>query len=164
MKWLFPVLLTLVLLAACAPTAGNPDQSIDNPNQPIVNPNEPVSNDDPVPPLKFDNTIPRHGDDALVRDAAFVDSVDLLTMESYPLQFMLVIAGNLPTPCNQLRINANPPDQENKIIVDVYSLSTPDTMCAEVLQPFEQNIPLGSFPTGHYTIWINGEKVAELDA
>lgn len=150
MKRLLPFLFTLILLAACAPGSNNPDQ--------------PVSSDDPTPPLKFDNTIPRHGDEDLIRGAVFVDFVDLLVMESYPLQFTLVIAGNLPTPCNQLRVNINPPDEENKIIVDVYSLSAPDVMCAEVLQPFSQNIPLGSFPSGHYTIWINGEKVAEFDA
>jgi len=25
------------------------------------------------------------------------------------------------------------------------------------------NFPLGSFPPGHYTLWVNGEKVAEFD-
>ena len=146
MKRLLIALLALTLLAACAP-------SLDNP----------ISNDDPLSP-KTDDTLPRPGDDALVRGAVFVDSVDLLTMESYPLQFMLVIAGNLPTPCDQLRVAVNPPDSENKILVDVYSLTAPDAICIEVLQPFSQNIPLGSFPSGHYTIWINGEKAAEFDA
>lgn len=164
MKRLIPILLALVLLAACAPTTSDPDPSIDGPDQPIINPNEPVGNDDPVPPLKFDDTIPRHGDDALVREAAFVDSVDLLTMESYPLQFMLIVSGNLPTPCNQLRVNVNPPDADNKILVEVYSVVEPGKMCAEVIQPFSQNIPLGSFPSGHYTVWINGDQVAEFDA
>jgi hypothetical protein len=85
-------------------------------------------------------------------------------MESFPPQFSLALSGELPTPCNQLRVDVMPPDGENKIVVDVYSLVSPDTMCADVIQPFSENIPLGSFPAGHYTIWINGEKVAEFDA
>ena len=146
MKRLHPFLLALILLAACAP---NPDQ--------------PISNDDP-PPLKFDDTIPRPADNNLIRGNAYIESTDLLTMESYPLQFTLTISGSLPTPCNQLRVEVKPPDEENNIIVDVYSLIAPDTMCVEMLQPFSQNIPLGSFPSGHYTLWVNGEKVAEFDA
>ena len=157
MKRLIPILLLLTLLAACAPNASNSDQ-------PTSNPDEPVSSDEPVPPLKFDDTFPRPADKNLLRENIYVESTELLTMESYPLQFMLTVAGNLPTPCNQLRVDVRPPDADNKILVEVYSLVAPDSMCTEVLQPFSQNIPLGSFPTGHYTIWINGEKVAEFDA
>ncbi len=157
MKRLIPILLLLALLVACAPNASNSDQ-------PTSNPDEPVGSDDPVPPLKIDDTIPRLTDGSLLRENAYVESADLLVMESYPLQFMLTVTGNLPTPCNQLRVDVHPPDKDNKIVVDVYSVVAPDTMCAEVIQPFSENVPLGSFPAGHYTIWINGEKVAEFDA
>jgi inhibitor of cysteine peptidase len=157
MKRLIPILLLLTLLVACAPSASNPDQSTSNPD-------EPVSSDDPVPPLKFDDAIPRPADKNLLRGNAYIESTELLTMESYPLQFMLTVTGNLPTPCNQLRVDVNPPDAENKIVVDVYSVVEPDKACAEMLQSFSQNIPLGSFPSGHYTVWVNGEQVAEFDA
>jgi hypothetical protein len=100
----------------------------------------------------------------LTRESVYLDSVDLLTMESNPLQFSLALAGNLPTPCNQLRVAVSPPNAENQILVDVYSLSTPGTICAEVLQPFSQNVPLGSFPAGHYTVWVNGRQMGEFDA
>ena len=159
MKRIFPVLLALMLLAACAPSASDPNQSVgsDDPDQSVIT-------DAPTPPIKFDNTIPRPQDKDLLQQNAFITSTDLLTMESFPLQFTLVINGELPTPCNHLRVNVNPPDKENKILVDVYSVVAPDTMCTEVIQPFSENVPLGSFPAGHYTIWINGAKVAEFDA
>lgn len=164
MKRLLFLYLALMLFAACTPTSSNPDQTSADPNQAVSNSNEPPSIDAPTPPLKFDNTIPRPADKALRRENVYVDSIDLLTMESYPPQFMLVITGNLPTPCNQLRVNVNPPDANNKIVVEVYSVIAPDATCTEVLQPFEQSIPLGSFPSGHYTIWVNEEQVAEFDA
>jgi inhibitor of cysteine peptidase len=165
MKKLPLFLLIVLLLAACAPTTSNPDQSSNNPNQPVDDPNRPTSSDDPVIiPQKFDNTIPRPADKNLLRGNAYVESADLLTMESYPLQFMLVVSGNLPTPCDQLRVDVRPPNAENQIVVDVYSVAEPDKMCTEVLQPFSINIPLGSFPSGHYTVWVNGEQAAEFDA
>jgi hypothetical protein len=37
-------------------------------------------------------------------------------------------------------------------------------MCAEVLKPFEQDIDLGGFPAGHYTIFVNSQQVGEFDA
>ncbi len=138
----------------------NPDSPV---SEPPISPNDPDFTIVPVSP-KTDNTIPRHGDDALLRGNVYLDSIDLLTMESYPLQFSLALTGNLPTPCHQLRVAVASPDDTNRILVDVYSLVAADGMCAEVLQPFTQNIPLGSFPTGHYTLWVNGELVAEFDA
>lgn len=99
-----------------------------------------------------------------MRGNVYLDSTDLLTMESYPLQFMLVLKGNLPTPCHHLRVAVSLPDTQNKIIIDVYSVTDPNAICTQVMEPFEENIPLGSFPTGHYTLWVNGEQVAEFDS
>ncbi len=174
MKRLIPFLLVLILLTACAPGASEPSQPFNDPHQSVSNPdqptdggdpNQPTSNDDPVfIPQKFDNTIPRPADKNLLRENVYVESTDLLTMESYPPQFMLAVSGNLPTPCNQLRVDVRPPDADNKILVEVYSLVAPNSMCTEVLQPFSINIPLGSFPSGHYTVWVNGDQVAEFDA
>ncbi len=100
----------------------------------------------------------------LKRGGVYLDSAELLTLESYPLQFTLALKGNLPTPCNHLKVDVNLPDAQNKIVVDVYSLVDPKTMCTQALQPFEENVPLGSFPSGHYTLWLNGKQIAEFDA
>jgi inhibitor of cysteine peptidase len=107
---------------------------------------------------------PRAGDDALQRGNAYVNSADILTMESYPLQFAVVLKGDLPTPCNELRVAYNPPDAENKIQLEVYSVADPNAVCAQMLESFEQNVSLGSFPGGHYTVWVNGKQMGEFDA
>ena len=85
-------------------------------------------------------------------------------MESFPVQIMLSLSGSLPTPCNQLRVVNHPPNDENQIHVDVYSVIDPTQVCVQVLEPFDANIGLGSFPTGHYTVWVNGEMVGEFDS
>ena len=152
MKRFLTFLLTLTLLTACGAAA-----------TPTDSPDTPVDSDTPpngLPPIYA----PRPGDDQLQRGAVFIDSTDLLTMESFPLQFSITLKGNLPTPCHELRVVYNEPDTENKIALEVYSVVDPGVMCAEVIQPFEQNISLGSFPAGHYTVWVNGEQMAEFDA
>ena len=37
-------------------------------------------------------------------------------------------------------------------------------ICMQVIEPFDVNIPLGSFPAGKYTLWVNGEIVAEFQS
>ena len=150
MKTLFLLLASLLILTACGPA---PTQSPDT----LVDSDSPPNG---LPPIYA----PRPGDDQLTRGEAFIDSADLLTMESFPLQFALVLKGNLPTPCHQIRVIYNEPDAENKIKLEVYSVTDPNAACAQMLQPFEQNISLGSFPSGHYTVWVNGQQVAEFDA
>ena len=107
---------------------------------------------------------PQPGDSNMIRGNVFIENSDLLIMESYPIQVMLVLKGELPTPCNQLRAMTNPPDEQNQIHVAVYSVTDPDQICAQVEQPFEANIGLGSFPSGHYTVWLNEEMIGEFDA
>ncbi|MDP2777030.1 MAG: hypothetical protein Q8O48_05265, partial [Anaerolineales bacterium] len=64
--------------------------------------------------------IPCPADSNLMRGEVYHDSTELLSMESYPLQFALLLKGNLPTPCHQLRVTVSPPDTDNKVNVDVY--------------------------------------------
>ena len=147
MKRTYFFIITLILiLSACAPAM-----------------DEPVSSDTPSEPQPGDY-IPRPSDSALTRGTVFLEGTDLLTMESFPLQFSLSLRGSLPTPCHQLRVAVSAPDPENKILVDVYSVTSPDLICIQVLEEFSVNIPLGSFPTGTYTLWINGEQIAEFQS
>jgi hypothetical protein len=88
----------------------------------------------------------------------------LLIRESYPPQIALTISGDLPTPCHQVRAEIALPDAENKIIVDMYTVTDPNMVCTQVLKPFQENIDLGVFPSGHYSVWVNGELAGEFDS
>lgn len=72
--------------------------------------------------------------------------------------------GSLPTPCNHLRVAVSAPNAKNRIFIDVYSVIDPNQICIQMLAPLEVNIPLGSFPPGHYSVWVNGEKIGEFDS
>ncbi|MCA1900183.1 MAG: hypothetical protein LDL50_05690 [Chloroflexi bacterium] len=140
-------------LAACGParqsTAILPDLE------------SPVSSEDTPMPQNAPALPPNS---SLPRGNVYLDSAELLTLESYPPQFTLLLKGSLPTPCHQLQVDVQPPDAENNIWVEAYSLANPNRVCAQVLKPFEENLPLGTFPAGRYTLWVNGEKLAEFDA
>ena len=150
MKILIFLSIPILLLAACAGLPATQD-----PDQPVVN--EPGG----TPPA--DPSSPQPGDAVLAEGPVYIDSLELLTLESYPLQFVLVLKGNLPSPCHQLRVTAAAPDEVGRIAVRAYSLADPETACIAVLEPFEANLALGSFPPGHYQILINGEPGIEFD-
>jgi hypothetical protein len=166
MKRLLILIIALAALVACTPAQTNPSpaattvQNASPAHEETSMQNKTPTQNDGLAPVYA----PRAGDNALQRGNAYIDSADILTMESYPLQFAVMLKGNLPTPCNELRVVYNPPDAEKKIRLEVYSVANPNAVCAQMLQPFEQNISLGSFPSGHYTIWIKDKQMGEFDA
>ena len=129
--------------------------------EPYPEPSEP--NQPQEPPAGNPEFAPSPGDDALTRGNVFFDAFDLILLESSPVQVELLLMGNLPTPCHQLRVVASPPDDQNRIQVEVYSLTDPDMICTQVLDPFEARIPLGAFAEGSFTVLVNGEVVESFD-
>jgi len=109
---------------------------------------------------------PAPGDENLTRGKAFVTIKDsgVLMLESAPVQVMLHLKGSLPSPCSHLRVNPSQPNDQKRIDVEVYSVAKPGEVCVAKLQDFDVNIPLGSFPSGHYSIYIDGELLGEFDA
>jgi hypothetical protein len=83
--------------------------------------------------------------------------------ESYPVQAVLLIRGSLPTPCHELKVEVSSPDTQNRIWVDVYSVSDPSQVCNQVLEPFEETAELGRFTQGTFSVWVNGEPVGEIE-
>ncbi|MCI0549694.1 MAG: hypothetical protein L0287_01930 [Anaerolineae bacterium] len=158
MKYLTITFLFALLLVSCAtaPATSNtlpPDTVVTHLPGSTMPANEPSVN-----PLA-----PKPGDDNLTRGNVFIQEHEMLIRESFPPQISLVFRGDLPTPCHELRAVVNPPDDENKIIVEAYSVVDPNMACIQVLEPFENSINLGTFPSGHYTVWINGEMAGEFD-
>jgi hypothetical protein len=46
----------------------------------------------------------------------------------------------------------------------VYSLVKPGIACAAVLQPFSVTVPIGSFSSGSYTVFVNGLRLGSFSA
>jgi hypothetical protein len=148
--------LVMLLIISCAPQtqAGpGPDTPVTSPPEDVMLTSEPILN-----PFA-----PQPGDKKLTRGTVYLNDPSLMIRESSPPQISLSIDGDLPTPCNKLRVKTHMPDQDNRIMVDVYSLVDPDKVCIQVLEPFRESIDLGKFATGHYSVWVNGKVAGEFD-
>jgi hypothetical protein len=97
------------------------------------------------------------------RGNVYLDSTEIVLRESYPVQAVLLIRGSLPTPCHELKVEVSSPDTQNRIWVDVYSVSDPSQVCIQVLEPFEETAELGRFTQGSFSVWVNGEPVGEIE-
>jgi hypothetical protein len=156
------LLLLLVFVASCAPVSNTtaepgtlpPDTVVTSPPEDSISTNEPV----------IDPFAPKPGDEQLTRGTVFINEISLLIRESYPPQIAVSVSGDLPTPCHALRAAIALPDQDNKIMIDMYSVVDPNTVCTQVLEPFQAQIELGTFPTGHYSVWVNGQSAGEFDS
>jgi len=140
------LILVAILLASCGgldrPVS---DETPDTGNEALGSPLDPLPDEE-----------------KMVRKEVNVSSSELIIMESYPLQVNLLVKGALPTPCHHLRAEIHEPDQENSIHVDLYSLVEPDLACIQVIEPFDEKIPLGTYPDGTYSVYLNGEWVGEF--
>ena len=127
----------------------------DRPPEPTPTPTPPPSGFEPQP-----------GDDQLQRDQVYlnIENSSLLVRESMPVQVSVTLDGNLSDPCHQLRVVVSQPNAQREINLDVYSVFDPNMMCIMVIKPFEVTIPLGSFIGGHFTVFINGQRLGEFDA
>lgn len=112
--------------------------------------------------------IPRPTDDGgnVDRAPAYVEETDLRIMESYPIQVALHVEGNLPTPCHSFDYEVEVNEAQGRIDVQIFSRppADDDLACVQVLEPFDENIRLGSFEGGSFDVYVNGEEIGSFDA
>ena len=163
----FLILISL-FLSACAgaeiipPPSTTIPSSSDTPIPPKDATMTPTATSEPTPGVVTPAPwAPAAGDENLKRGNIFIDTTEILILESFPMQYMLHVQGRLPTPCHLLRAVVTGPDAQNQIQVEVYSL-VEAKICTDVIKPFDISIPLGSYSTGKYSVWVNGTQVGEI--
>ena len=130
---IFTALIIPVLLAGCAAAQSTEEAQMDT--------------------LTIENPYaPQDGDEAWLQDGATVDSArwDETTQT-------LIISGNLPTPCNQMRATISQNDRQ--IDFTIYSVSEPEVICAQMLEPFEAVFKMESFDPQIFRVFINGQEM-----
>lgn len=91
--------------------------------------------------------------------SVFLNSVSTIVTDSIPTQVFLMINGDLPTPCHQFG-QINQRLKNNKFEVSMHlAPPSPNTLCAQVIQPFEKIVPLQVYglPAGTYEYTVNGQ-------
>jgi hypothetical protein len=136
--------LAILLFAACSPTA-TPISLVFTGNNPYA---------------------PQAGDNNMLRGDIRIDSVSLDLLKSRPLQVMVNFAYFLPTPCYKLRVEVSQPDTQNRVNLSAYAVTEKDKACVLMAPatPLQGSLNLGSFSKGHYSVWLNGNKVGDFDS
>ena len=95
---------------------------------------------------------------AKANSLVMVDNVDVLVMESFPLQVSLSVSGNLSVPCVHLLSPAVAFSNNHFSVVLAESNLGPAESCIAVLEPFETSVPLDvkDLPAGTYSVDVNG--------
>ena len=88
-----------------------------------------------------------------------MESVELLILESFPVQVHALVQGNLADGCTEIDQIERHRDLENKAFeVTITTSRDPDKMCTQALVPFEETVPLDvrDLPAGTYSVDVNG--------
>jgi inhibitor of cysteine peptidase len=95
--------------------------------------------------------------DDTTQDKANVDQVEVNRARGNPPQYTAIVSGFLPDACTRIgRISQRV--SRTTIMVTMYTRRPGDAMCAAVLAPFEENVPLDvdGLSAGSYSVDVNG--------
>ena len=96
-------------------------------------------------------------DDGVVEGVAAVENIDILILESFPVQINVVARGDLPDGCTMIDEAIQERDG-NTFRVTITTVRPVGMVCTEALVPFEKVISLDVYglPAGVYTVDANG--------
>lgn len=100
---------------------------------------------------------PPGGGGGLVEGEAAVGSIEILILESFPVQVHVVARGNLPDGCTQID-EVSTQQEGDAFYVTITTVRDADAMCTQATVPFEERIVLDvlGLKAGTYTVDVNG--------
>jgi hypothetical protein len=147
-KLCFPLLAFVLVLNACTAWVGSSPPATAKPDQSEV-PSQ-------------DSYTPAKGDEAMKRGNVKIDSLAILSSDSFPPQYQLDVKGSLPGSCHILRAVVDEPNMESEIRIQIYSVYDPKKICTQGASPFDARLALGSYVRGSYTVFVNDNRVGEI--
>lgn len=94
---------------------------------------------------------------------AIIDLAEIVLLEESPSGYGLRITGTIPTPCHELKVDVEDPDDDDQIQVEVYSLSKPGEVCIQIIEEFDKIVPLEIFNPDRNQLWVIGEQVIRIE-
>lgn len=147
------LLLLLLALVACTPSGGEPAVS-DNPATETPDMDAPVSSDDPTATPAPEETIDLEN---VTIDEATVESIEIMILESFPVQVNVHVTGFLGDGCTTLGEIVTRQEGET-FFVSIGTQRPADAICTQIAAVFEENVPLdvNGLPAGTYQVNVNG--------
>ena len=93
----------------------------------------------------------------VIHGEAVVETIDILILESFPVQVNVVARGHLPDGCTEID-EIGQERSEKAFEVTITTARPADAVCTQALEPFEESILLDvhGLPAGSYTVDVNG--------
>ncbi len=167
------MIILLPLLAGCTGSAATLPQasqsSADTPRSPLTSPLSTPSIY-PVPGVNYAPPVygyrPQAGDDVFTRGTVAIDYGASQVIGSYlkPASAVAFLHGTLPDACHVLRVAVAPPDVNNVIALEAYSVYNPNDTCPAVEAPFSEAIYLENYSAWQYSVMVNGESLYDMAA
>lgn len=90
---------------------------------------------------------------------ASVDSIEILILESSPVQIHAVARGHLPDDCTEIA-DITQERQANTFLITITTERSANLACAEMVVSFEEVIPLDvlGLPARTHTVDVNGVR------
>lgn len=88
---------------------------------------------------------------------AFLDAMQVVVLESFPVQVQVTISGNLSDACTSVA-GTNVQRQDSMFVITVMTAYDETTACAQALVPFTETVFLdvAGLPAGTYTVMAGG--------
>jgi len=93
-------------------------------------------------PSSSDDVVPAPPTSAPVTEGVrvYVDAIDILIMESFPVQVAAIVRGNLPNGCS--RLDGVSVTRTNDVFTLTFETRSEGDVCTEALVPFEERVSL----------------------
>ena len=114
--------------------------------------------EDEIPPSKDTPPQPDEADDGeYIYGTAVVEGIDILILESFPVQVNVIAKGYLPDGCTEIG-DITKSMGGNIFTVNIETLRPADVMCTQAIVPYEEVIPLDVYglKAGTYSVVVNG--------
>jgi hypothetical protein len=104
-----------------------------------------------------ESSVPEEGN--IMQVDTVVESVDVLVLESFPMQLNLVVKGYQPDGCD-FPVQVEQVRDGNTVTVHIYRQVPQDSICPMMIVGYDATIALeGGFESGSYTINVNDQTV-----
>jgi inhibitor of cysteine peptidase len=141
--------LAALMVVACGPRGGQPGTPATGPGA------EGTPTPPATPPQQATPTAPPSS--GVVVGTAVVEDIDVMLLESFPVQVRVVARGYLQDSCTKIA-RVNQTREGNTFKVGIITERPSGAMCTQVIVPFEETISLdvAGLKAGTYTVDVNG--------
>lgn len=142
LKCVFLFCIVTLLLVGCGNDGGNVEEPAGDATA--------VSEEESAPTNTPESTEPIVG-------VATVDSIEVMILESFPVEINIKARGSLPNGCTMIE-DVTIDRLGNVFDVGISTIQEPDQVCTQALVAFEETIPLdvAGLPAGSYQVNVNG--------